>query len=399
MRRQGSSAASSAAGPDPLDALFSPRTVAIVGASDDSAKWGHILARRALASPGDRTVLLVNRHGGEVLGQPDLPFRAGRRRRARAARRPGRAVRAGHGFVAVGDRRRRRRRPGDRGDHRGALRGGCRGSPAGGRGARDRSRRRRGAGRSQLPRGRRHHDRAPAGPRRPPRRRRGRAQPERQPGPRPRRTPGRPRAGRVPVRLARQPGGPRGRRLPARVRRPRGNAGRRRLHRGRRRRPRLPRRRPGAARRGQAAGPAGSRSHRGGGAQRGLPHRLADQLLDGDRRRVRGRGCAPGATTRPQMADLLVALRAPRRMSGRRAAILTDGGGHGAVAADALAAAGLRDAGADRRGHHRARGGAVGAGDGHQPGRPRRRRRAGRRELCPRSPGPARRPTRSTACC
>ena len=43
-----------------------------------------------------------------------------------------------------------------------------------------------------------------------------------------------------------------------------------------------------------------------------------------------------------QMADLLVALRVPRRMPGRRAAILTDGGGHGAVAADALAAAGLR---------------------------------------------------------
>ena len=43
-----------------------------------------------------------------------------------------------------------------------------------------------------------------------------------------------------------------------------------------------------------------------------------------------------------QMADLLVALRAPRRMPGRRAAVLTDGGGHGAVAADALAAAGLQ---------------------------------------------------------
>jgi acetate---CoA ligase (ADP-forming) len=42
------------------------------------------------------------------------------------------------------------------------------------------------------------------------------------------------------------------------------------------------------------------------------------------------------------MADLLVGLRAPRRMPGRRAAILTDGGGHGAVAADALAVAGLR---------------------------------------------------------
>jgi acetate---CoA ligase (ADP-forming) len=56
--------------PVSLDALFAPRTVAIVGASADSAKWGHILGRRALESPGDRTVLLVNRNGGEVLGRP-----------------------------------------------------------------------------------------------------------------------------------------------------------------------------------------------------------------------------------------------------------------------------------------------------------------------------------------
>ncbi len=70
MRRQGPQAGSSA---PPLDALFSPRTVAIVGASDDSAKWGHILARRALASRGDRTVLLVNRRGGKVLGRPTYP--------------------------------------------------------------------------------------------------------------------------------------------------------------------------------------------------------------------------------------------------------------------------------------------------------------------------------------
>ena len=53
-----------------------------------------------------------------------------------------------------------------------------------------------------------------------------------------------------------------------------------------------------------------------------------------------------------QMADLLVGLRAPRRMSGRRVAVLTDGGGHGAVAADALAAAGLETPVLDRPGHH-----------------------------------------------
>ena len=77
MRRQGPSAAPPpgwpAAGPDPLDALFSPRTVAIVGASADSGKWGHILAQRALVSQGDRSVLLVNRHGGEVLGHRTYP--------------------------------------------------------------------------------------------------------------------------------------------------------------------------------------------------------------------------------------------------------------------------------------------------------------------------------------
>ncbi len=66
MRRQGS--------PDrSLEAVFSPRSVAIVGASDNPAKWGHIIASRALSSRGDRTVLLVNRRGGEVLGEPAHP--------------------------------------------------------------------------------------------------------------------------------------------------------------------------------------------------------------------------------------------------------------------------------------------------------------------------------------
>ena len=56
--------------------------------------------------------------------------------------------------------------------------------------------------------------------------------------------------------------------------------------------------------------------------------------------------CAAAGTHRvehpTQLADLLVALRAPRRMPGRRVAVLTDGGGHGAVAADALVAVGPR---------------------------------------------------------
>jgi acyl-CoA synthetase (NDP forming) len=52
-----------------LDALFAPRSVAIVGASADTAKWGNVLARRALAAGGDRDILLVNRHGDQVLGR------------------------------------------------------------------------------------------------------------------------------------------------------------------------------------------------------------------------------------------------------------------------------------------------------------------------------------------
>ena len=46
--------ASRTARPPRSTPLFSPRAVAIVGASDDPAKWGHILARRALESRGDR---------------------------------------------------------------------------------------------------------------------------------------------------------------------------------------------------------------------------------------------------------------------------------------------------------------------------------------------------------
>ena len=69
MRRQGSPAASSATSASGrLDALFSPRTVAVVGASADPAKWGHIIARQALASSGRHQVLLVNHRGDEVLG-------------------------------------------------------------------------------------------------------------------------------------------------------------------------------------------------------------------------------------------------------------------------------------------------------------------------------------------
>lgn len=68
--------------PDPLAALFNPRSIAVVGASDDPAKWGNWIARNALKGAHRREVYLVNRRGGELAGQPiysslrDLPAAA-----------------------------------------------------------------------------------------------------------------------------------------------------------------------------------------------------------------------------------------------------------------------------------------------------------------------------------
>jgi acetate---CoA ligase (ADP-forming) len=53
-----------------LRPLFEPRSVAIVGASNDPAKWGQWLARGALRGAHRRDVFLVNKRGGEILGQP-----------------------------------------------------------------------------------------------------------------------------------------------------------------------------------------------------------------------------------------------------------------------------------------------------------------------------------------
>jgi acyl-CoA synthetase (NDP forming) len=52
-----------------LRALFDPRSVAVLGASNDPAKWGHWLARGALKGEERRSVFLVNRNGGEILGR------------------------------------------------------------------------------------------------------------------------------------------------------------------------------------------------------------------------------------------------------------------------------------------------------------------------------------------
>lgn len=52
-----------------LTALFDPKSVAVIGASDDPAKYGHAVASQALRAPGRRPVHLVNRRGGTVLGR------------------------------------------------------------------------------------------------------------------------------------------------------------------------------------------------------------------------------------------------------------------------------------------------------------------------------------------
>jgi acetate---CoA ligase (ADP-forming) len=52
-----------------LRPLFDPRSVAVVGASDDPAKWGNWLGRGALRGEHRRPVFLVNRKGGTVLGR------------------------------------------------------------------------------------------------------------------------------------------------------------------------------------------------------------------------------------------------------------------------------------------------------------------------------------------
>jgi acyl-CoA synthetase (NDP forming) len=56
-----------------LRPLFDPRSVAILGASSDPAKWGHWLSRGALKGRDRRAVYLVNRNGGEILGHPTHP--------------------------------------------------------------------------------------------------------------------------------------------------------------------------------------------------------------------------------------------------------------------------------------------------------------------------------------
>ena len=57
----------------PVEALFAPRSVAVLGASDDARKWGNWLARGALRGAHRRPAYLVNRRAGTVLGQTAFP--------------------------------------------------------------------------------------------------------------------------------------------------------------------------------------------------------------------------------------------------------------------------------------------------------------------------------------
>lgn len=58
-----------ASGPGGLRALFDPRAVAVVGASNDESKYGNWIGRQALRTRGRRPVYLVNRRGEPVLGE------------------------------------------------------------------------------------------------------------------------------------------------------------------------------------------------------------------------------------------------------------------------------------------------------------------------------------------
>lgn len=58
---------------DPLTALFNPRSLAVVGASDDPAKWGNWIALNALKGAHRRQVYFVNKRGGELAGETLYP--------------------------------------------------------------------------------------------------------------------------------------------------------------------------------------------------------------------------------------------------------------------------------------------------------------------------------------
>jgi acyl-CoA synthetase (NDP forming) len=55
--------------PRPIDALFDPASVAVVGASEDTRKWGNWLAQGALRGESHRPAYLVNHRATTILGR------------------------------------------------------------------------------------------------------------------------------------------------------------------------------------------------------------------------------------------------------------------------------------------------------------------------------------------
>jgi acetate---CoA ligase (ADP-forming) len=56
-----------------LRPLYDPRSVAVVGASADSSKWGGDIALRLSRAGAGRNLYFVNRRGGELYGRPVYP--------------------------------------------------------------------------------------------------------------------------------------------------------------------------------------------------------------------------------------------------------------------------------------------------------------------------------------
>lgn len=56
-----------------LNTLFQPRSVALIGASSDTKKYGYWTAKSLIENGYNGTVHLISRSGGEILGRPTLP--------------------------------------------------------------------------------------------------------------------------------------------------------------------------------------------------------------------------------------------------------------------------------------------------------------------------------------
>ncbi len=59
--------------PRDLRALYAPRSVAVVGASADTSKWGGDIAARLVRGAASRDLYFVNRHGGTLYGRTLYP--------------------------------------------------------------------------------------------------------------------------------------------------------------------------------------------------------------------------------------------------------------------------------------------------------------------------------------